>query len=428
MTTQGFQFATDATWQFEGVSASSPRNEDCGCGGACGGSRGGKCTGGCSDGCGSKKVGGTATMSLPDYDGQLMASDPSSGSSEARGSAGYPIPGIGHGGNGGGQEPCPPECLQMLPQIRAECCSTDPPFTSDKCHDLSHIYAECIRAFHAEGSECPQVQCDSGCPSECMALFTKIMTAIALSGHYDPRDVADYEDCVRAAGPNGRNCPILPTTSATPFPQSPDDDDTAGDGTGGGYPRLPQNCEVRTMCYPSGTGPIRPFHHCYLEVQYCDGTVSTYEWNFDDGGLRPGFEQLGSRASHVFKDSAPRLGAQPQLYGRKLMECTNGFDPCKCIEDEAKTYPFPYGTDYGIPVFLSFHDNAQVYGPNSNTFVEYVKRQCKMGGGAVPITALGFYFLRGSEPFDGGRAFRIWKTVGRGRRFREVGGRWERRL
>lgn len=72
MTTQAFQFATDDTWQFEGVSAPSPWNEDCGCGGACGGRCGGRCGGGCGGGCKSNKPTGCAAMSLPDFDGELM--------------------------------------------------------------------------------------------------------------------------------------------------------------------------------------------------------------------------------------------------------------------------------------------------------------------------------------------------------------------
>ena len=196
-----------------------------------------------------------------------------------------------------------------------------------------------------------------------------------------------------------------------------------------------QKCTVDTYCYPSGTGlfgiNIQPFHHCYLEVKFCDPAAApaTYELNFDDGGLRPGFETLGPRHSLIRKNSAPRAGAAPKRYARKTISCPAGApDPCKCIEDEASRYPFSSPFEYGIPIATAlterlFANNPLIYGPNSNTFVEYVKRQCNMGGGAIPITALGYYFLAGG----GGRAFRRWRDEGKGRRWREVGGRWVRR-
>lgn len=159
--TQGFNFATDETWQFEGGSGwASPGAGRCGCRGNCGGGcGGGGCRGGCSGGCGTKKSAGAPTLALQDYDGQLMASE-GARVSQARGWG----PGIAPPGMGGGgvTDPCPPACLDMVPMVERECCATDPPFSSEKCLDLAHMYAECIRSFRAERSGCPVPSCGSG--------------------------------------------------------------------------------------------------------------------------------------------------------------------------------------------------------------------------------------------------------------------------
>jgi len=72
LATQGFNFATDETWQFESAGgAGAPKAEGCGCGGSCGGNCGGTCSGGCAAGCGSEVQ--AAVLRLPDHDGELMA-------------------------------------------------------------------------------------------------------------------------------------------------------------------------------------------------------------------------------------------------------------------------------------------------------------------------------------------------------------------
>lgn len=66
------------------------------------------------------------------------------------------------GGGGGGSDPCPRACLDMVPIVQGECCATDPPFRSEKCLDLAHMYAECIRVYRAEESGCPSPDCALG--------------------------------------------------------------------------------------------------------------------------------------------------------------------------------------------------------------------------------------------------------------------------
>lgn len=205
LATQGFRFATDETWHFEGVGgAGKPKSEGCGCGGKCGGSCGGKFGGGgCCGGCGGGAKARSSGFRISDYEGQAPAGG-GGGMAMALGG-----PGLGGGDGAGGGGACPPQCLQLLPLVEAECCSTNPPFSSAKCLDLAHIYAECARAFEAR---CPDPQCKPTiCPAECLRIGVEAAKEGKKGCSSKYFDLAhEYAECIRAFHAEDAPCPDLP--------------------------------------------------------------------------------------------------------------------------------------------------------------------------------------------------------------------------